>query len=66
VQIKVFSEARSRHPSEVLRAGPRLDIGSDVDQFQFGRSGSNDFAITFWTDSPALSTVGFLGPGPRG
>jgi len=62
VRILVFADARSHRPSEVIRVGPRLNIGSSADQFQFGRSGSNRFAVTFWTDSPALSTKGFLGP----
>jgi hypothetical protein len=61
-RILVFADPRDRRPSEVIRVGPRLDIGASADQFQFGRSGSNRFAITFWTDSPALSTNGFLGP----
>jgi hypothetical protein len=66
VQIRIYSRANSRVPTDVVRAGPRLDIGSGADQFQFGRSGSNGFAITFWTDSPALSSRGFLGPDPHG
>jgi hypothetical protein len=62
VKIKIFARAGSQKASEVLRAGPRLDIGSSADYFQFGRSGSNDFPITFWTDSPVLSKRGFPGP----
>jgi hypothetical protein len=66
VQIRIYARAGAQTPTEVLRAGPRLDIGSSADQFQFGRSGSNGFAGTFWTDSPALSSEGFLGPGRPG
>jgi hypothetical protein len=62
VRIKIFAKANARRPTEVVRAGPRLDIGASADYFQFGRSGSNDFPITFWTDSPALSKRGFPGP----
>ena len=63
VKIMIFASARSSARPRSMRFGPRLDIGSNADQFQFGRSGSNDFPITFWTDSPALSTKRFLGPG---
>ncbi len=64
-RIKIFARANSQRPTEVITAGPRLDIGASADYFQFGRSGSNDFAVTFWTDSPALSTTRFLGPDRR-
>ena len=66
VKLKIFAHAKSLKPSAVVRMGPRLDIGSSADLFQFGRSGSNDFSITFWTDAPALSTRAFLGPGSGG
>ena len=65
VQVRVFASARARTPTEVIRAGPRLNIGSGVDQVQFGRSGSNQFPFTFWTDSPALFSKGFVGRGGR-
>jgi hypothetical protein len=65
VKIKIYSRARSTKPADVVKAGPRLDIGQSATHFQFGRSGSNDFAITFWTDAPAISTRRFLGPGAK-
>jgi hypothetical protein len=65
ITIKLFSKPNSLRPREVIKAGPGLDIGSSSDLVQFGRSGSNAFSFTFWTDSPALSSKGFLGPGRR-
>jgi hypothetical protein len=62
VKIKVFATANAERPSEVVAAGPNLDMGGRVDRVQLGRSGSNAFPVTFWTDSPALSANGFLGP----
>jgi hypothetical protein len=62
VRIKIFAKPNAKKPTEVIRAGPDLNIGRNAGRFQFGRSGSNDFAMTFWTDSPGLSTKGYLGP----
>jgi hypothetical protein len=62
VKIKVFDKANSERPVEIITAGPGLQIGGGIDRVQLGRSGSNDFPITFWTDSPGLSSEGFLGP----
>jgi hypothetical protein len=65
VVMKLFNRANARKPSDVVRAGPGLDIGASANQFQFGRSGHQPFAVTFWTDDPGLSSIRFLGTGRR-
>ena len=65
VVIKLFNRANARKPTDIVRAGPGLAIGPSANQFQFGRSGHQPFAVTFWTDDPGLSSVRFLGAGRR-
>jgi hypothetical protein len=65
VVMKLFNRANARKPSDVVRAGPRLDIGASANQFQFGRSGHQPFTMAFWTDDPGLSSIRFLGAARR-
>ncbi len=62
VVMKLFNRANAQQPSDVVRAGPGLEIGGSANQFQFGRSGHQPFSIRFWTDDPGMSSIGFLGP----
>ena len=65
VVMKLFNRANATKPTDIVRAGPGLAIGSSANQFQFGRSGHQPFAVTFWTDDPGLSSIRFLGTGRR-
>ena len=62
VVIKLFNHPNSRKPTQAVRATPGSSIGSSSDVFQFGRSGNQPFAVTFWTDNPGLSSKRYLGP----
>ena len=65
VEIKLFNRPNSAKATQVVRADPGSGIGSSADRFQFGRSGHQPFAVTFWTDDPALSSLRYPGPARR-
>jgi hypothetical protein len=65
VTIKLFNRPNSTMSTQVVRADPGPAIGFSSDSFQFGRSGNQPFAVTFWTDDPGLSSTGYLGPAGR-
>ena len=60
--IKLFNRPNSMRATQVVRATPGPAIGFSADRFQFGRTGDQPFAVTFWTDSPGLSSTRYLGP----
>ena len=60
VVMKLFNRANARKPTDLVRAGPGLAIGASANEFQFGRSGHQPFAVTFWTDDPGLLFNRFL------
>ena len=62
VVIKLFNRPNATSATQVVRATPGPAIGFSADRFQFGRTGNQPFAVTFWTDSPGLSSTGYLGP----
>ena len=65
IEIKLFNRPNSAKATQVVRADPGSGIGSSADRFQFGRSGHQPFAVTFWTDDPALSSIRYPGPARR-
>ena len=54
--IKLFNVANSSKPIEEVESPTNRAIGPPAQEIQIGRSGSQPFEITFWTDEPALST----------
>ncbi len=59
VQVRIFNDATSSTPTETKTSQTSRPIGTQVDAVQFGRSGHQDVAATFWTDRPALSAAGY-------
>jgi hypothetical protein len=59
--IKLFNSADSPAPTQSVASPTDRTIGPPAQEIQFGRSGSQPFAFTFWTDEPGLSTSGYLG-----
>ena len=64
VVILLFNSPNTTYPTETLLSPDGVSIGPDTDQVQIGRSGSQRSSVDFWTDDPAISTMGFLGPVP--
>ena len=64
VQILLFNSPNLTTPTETLLSPDGVAIGPDTDQVQIGRSGSQRSSTEFWTDDPAISTGGFVGPVP--
>ena len=62
VQIRLFNTITSTTPTQVVTSAAGRSIGSSADEFQFGRSGNQSFAVTFWTDDPALSSTAYPAP----
>ncbi len=65
VTIRLFDQPNSARATQVVHANAGSALGSSADRFQFGRSGNQPFAVTFWTDDPGLSSARFLGPAAR-
>jgi hypothetical protein len=59
VQIRLFNTSTGTTPTDVVTSRSGAAIGSSADEFLLGRSGHQRFAITFWTDQPALSSSGY-------
>jgi hypothetical protein len=61
VTVRLFNDADAISPTATLVSSGG-SIGDSTGQVQLGRSGSQSFAVTFWTDEPAVSTTGSPGP----
>ena len=61
VTIRLYNSATSSLPTQKAASARHRAIGPSAREMQYGRSGTQSFAYTFWTDSPALSTSGYLG-----
>lgn len=61
VKIAFFNSYTSSSATQSLASSSGRAIGSGTDEIQLGRSGSQSFDFTFWTDSPAVSSNGFIG-----
>ena len=64
VQILMFNSPNLTTPTETLLSPDGVAIGPYTDQVHIGRSGSQLSSTEFWTDDPAISTGGFVGPVP--
>ena len=64
IDLLLFNNANSPTPTDSATSGPGQAIGRDGRSMHIGRSGSQHFSVVFWTDDPAVSTGGFLGPVP--
>jgi hypothetical protein len=62
IELRVFNSPNVTTPTETIVTATGQAIGSRADQVQIGRSGTQSFSSAFWTDDPALSTTGFIGP----
>jgi hypothetical protein len=62
VQILMFNSPNITTPTETLLSPDGVAIGPNTDQVHIGRSGSQLSSTEFWTDDPAISTGGFVGP----
>jgi hypothetical protein len=62
VEVRLFNWTSFGTPTEVASSGSFRAIGSSVDAVQFGRSGHQWYAVTFWTDDPALSSTSYPPP----
>ena len=62
IEVRVFNSPNLTTPSEILVTAPGQNIGARPDEVQIGRSGTQAFSSVFWTDDPALSRIGFVGP----
>jgi hypothetical protein len=62
IQVAVFNSPEASIPSAALTTGSGNNVGSSTSQVQIGRSGSQHFSEVFWTDDPAVSTEGWIGP----
>ena len=59
VTILLFNSPNLTDPTEMLLSPDGVSIGTDTDQVQIGRSGSQRYSSEFWTDDPAIGTGGF-------
>jgi hypothetical protein len=59
IQVRLFNYGTGTTPSAEATSPSGRSIGSSADRFQFGASGRQSFSITFWTDSPAISSSGY-------
>ena len=62
IEVRLFNSPNVTTPTESIVSATGRAIGPSTDTVQIGRSGSQTFSVTFWTDDPALGTTGFIGP----
>ena len=60
IEVRLYDD-RNGPPVSTMTSPLGRFTGQQVDQVQFGRSGHQQVAASFWTDSPTLSQVGFTG-----
>ena len=61
VTIELFNSSTSSTATQTVVSATGRAIGPSAQEIQYGRSGTQPFAFTFWTDGPALSSTGYLG-----
>jgi hypothetical protein len=62
VEVLLFNSPNIATPTDMIVSASGQSIGADPDEVQIGRSGSQRSSVVFWTDDPAISTVGYPGP----
>jgi hypothetical protein len=61
VTVRLYNWAHSSVATESVASARHRAIGPSAREIQYGRSGTQSFTYTFWTDWPALSSTGYLG-----
>lgn len=61
VSIKLYNTASSSKTTQAVWSATGRAVGLSAQEIQYGRSGTQPFAVMFWTDRPALSSSGWLG-----
>jgi hypothetical protein len=61
IDLRIFNSPNSEAATDAATSGwgRMISVPTEV---QIGRSGTQPFSATFWTDDPAVSASGFLGP----
>jgi Glycosyl hydrolase family 26 len=59
--IRLFNSANSSVATEAVASARHRALGPSSREIQYGRSGTQSYAYTFWTDGPGLSSRGYLG-----
>jgi hypothetical protein len=61
IQVRLFNSPNLTTATDTMIAASALSSGS-TNEVEIGRSGSQNFSAVFWTDDPAISTQGYVGP----
>lgn len=62
IEVRVFNSPNLTTPTETMVTSSGQSIGSRPLRVQIGRSGTQSFSSSFWTDDPSLGTDRFIGP----
>jgi hypothetical protein len=62
IQVAVFTDVDATTPAATVSTSTGNNIGTRTNEVEIGRSGSQHFSEVFWTDDPAVSTAGWIGP----
>jgi hypothetical protein len=62
LDIRLFNSPNSATATDAATSGPGRSFLATTNQVQIGRSGTQPFSADFWTDDPAISAGGWLGP----
>jgi hypothetical protein len=62
IVLRLFNDANSTTATETASSGSGQAISSSINEIHIGRSGTQGFSASFWTDDPAMSTYGWIGP----
>ena len=62
LDLRLFNSPNSLTPTDSATSGPGRPFLPTTNQVQIGRSGTQPFSAEFWTDDPAISGIGWLGP----
>jgi hypothetical protein len=62
VEVRFFNSPTSMFPTGFVASATGRAISTSTNQIQVGRSGTQPFTVVFWTDEPAVSVMGWLGP----
>jgi hypothetical protein len=61
LEVRFYNDASSSRPDDVVLVSHR-NLGEATSRVSFGRVDQRSFATRLWTDSPALSILGWIGP----
>jgi Glycosyl hydrolase family 26 len=60
VTVRLYNSAHSSVATEMVASARHRAIGPSAREIQYGRSGTQSFPYTFWTDRPALASTGYF------